>query len=71
MIGNSSNKANSSIRPLCILSVMLLIQAAAVSVFAQDTVQHEYVDLGLSIKWATCNVGADKPEDAGDHYAWG
>ena len=34
-------------------------------------IQHEYVDLGLSVKWATCNVGADKPENAGDHYAWG
>lgn len=33
--------------------------------------QHEYVDLGLSVKWATCNVGADKPEDYGDYYAWG
>ena len=31
----------------------------------------EYVDLGLSVKWATCNVGADKPEEAGCHYAWG
>ena len=26
---------------------------------------HEYVDLGLSVKWATCNVGADSPEDCG------
>ena len=32
---------------------------------------HEYVDLGLSVKWATCNVGASKPEDYGDHFAWG
>ena len=32
---------------------------------------HEYVDLGLSIKWATCNVGANKPEDYGDYFAWG
>ena len=29
------------------------------------------VDLGLSVKWATCNVGASKPEDYGDYYAWG
>lgn len=28
-------------------------------------------DLGLSVKWAACNVGADKPEDYGDYYAWG
>ena len=71
MIGNSSNKANSSIRPLCVLSVMLLIQAATVSVFAQDNVRHECIDLGLSIKWATCNVGANRPEEYGDYYAWG
>ncbi len=32
---------------------------------------HEAVDLGLSVKWATCNVGADKPSDYGDYFAWG
>lgn len=32
---------------------------------------HAYVDLGLSVKWATCNVGASKPEDYGDYFAWG
>ncbi len=32
---------------------------------------HEYVDLGLSVMWATCNVGATNPEEFGDYYAWG
>lgn len=32
---------------------------------------HEYVDLGLSVNWATCNVGAIHPEDSGQKYAWG
>ena len=32
---------------------------------------HEYVDLGLSVLWATCNVGASKPEEYGNYYAWG
>lgn len=34
---------------------------------------HEYVDLGLpsGLKWATCNVGANSPEEYGDYYAWG
>ncbi len=32
---------------------------------------HEYVDLGLSVKWATCNVGATAPEEYGDCFAWG
>ena len=29
------------------------------------------VDLGLSVKWATCNVGATYPWDYGDYFAWG
>ena len=34
---------------------------------------YEYVDLGLpsGLLWATCNVGADNPEDYGDYFAWG
>ena len=32
---------------------------------------HEYVDLGLSVKWATCNIGAKRPSDYGNYYAWG
>ncbi len=32
---------------------------------------HVYVDLGLSVKWATCNVGATKAEEEGDYFAWG
>ena len=34
---------------------------------------HEYVDLGLpsGLKWATCNIGANKPEEYGDYFAWG
>ena len=37
------------------------------------SVEHEYVDLGLpsGTLWATCNVGASKPEEYGDYFAWG
>ena len=31
----------------------------------------KYVDLGLSVKWARCNLGATAPEEAGDYFAWG
>ena len=31
----------------------------------------EAIDLGLSVKWATCNYGAEKPEDCGCFLAWG
>ena len=35
--------------------------------------QHEWVDLGLpsGTLWATCNVGANAPEEYGDYFAWG
>ncbi len=32
---------------------------------------HEYVELGDGLKWATCNVGASRPEESGDYYSWG
>lgn len=32
---------------------------------------HAFVDLGLSVKWATTNVGADNPTDYGNYFAWG
>ena len=40
---------------------------------SNDLNGHEYVDLGLpsGTLWATCNLGADKPEDCGDYFAWG
>lgn len=39
----------------------------------EETNGHDYVDLGLpsGTLWATCNVGADSPEDYGDYFAWG
>lgn len=32
---------------------------------------YDYVDLGLSVKWATHNIGTDKIEGIGEYYAWG
>ena len=32
---------------------------------------HDYVDLGLSVKWATCNVDDTAPEGYGKCLAWG
>ena len=32
---------------------------------------HKYVDLGLNVNWAFCNVDATSPEGAGGYYAWG
>ena len=32
---------------------------------------YKCVDLGLSVRWATCNIGANYPEEYGDYFAWG
>ncbi len=32
---------------------------------------YKCVDLGLSVNWATMNVGANAPEEYGDYFAWG
>ena len=57
---------------LSILSMLLLLLTFA-SCTSNTENGHEYVDLGLpsGIKWATCNVGANSPEDYGDYFAWG
>ncbi len=39
--------------------------------FPGDGAEHTLVDLGLSVKWAACNVGATSPYEAGGYYAWG
>ena len=36
-----------------------------------DKILPEAIDLGLSVKWAPYNLGASKPEEYGDYYAWG
>jgi len=60
------NKAGISL--LSILSFALLMSSCK----EQSSYNgHEYVDLGLSVKWATCNVGAQNPEDYGDYFGWG
>ena len=43
------------------------------SALAQEATESakESVDLGLSVKWATCNVGANKPTEKGSYFAWG
>lgn len=49
-----------------LFSLLLALVPAAVSV-----AQPSAVDMGLSVKWATCNLGAETPRGSGDFYAWG
>lgn len=46
-------------------------KSAICSVVAKAKDYHEYVDLGLSVLWATTDMGADAPEEDADWYAWG
>lgn len=38
---------------------------------SRDDIPEGAVDLGLSVCWATCNIGASKPQEYGERYAWG
>ena len=37
----------------------------------KESYHPDAVDLGLSVMWAKCNIGATQPEEYGDFYAWG
>ena len=67
---------------MILLALMLLVAVSCTKPVVPDqgdedlgnTVDgHEFVDLGLpsGMLWATCNLGADVPEDFGDYFAWG
>ena len=39
--------------------------------FTTSKSNYSAIDLGLSVKWGNCNLGAKTPEEAGGYYAWG
>lgn len=41
------------------------------SVIPTEPTPGDLIDLGLSVKWASCNLGASEPQEPGDYYAWG
>ena len=55
----------------CVAALFAACEKNDVEPTAGDANGHEYVDLGLSVKWATCNIGATTPEGYGDYFAWG
>lgn len=46
-------------------------KSATCKVVVKKTIPSGAVDLGLSVYWASCNIGAITPEEYGDYYAWG
>lgn len=55
-------------KKIFLLSAIVVI---ATSMNAEAPANVKYVDLGLSVKWATINVGATAPEQYGSYFAWG
>ena len=53
--------------------VYTISQVESVTFDEGTTSNYEYVDLGLpsGTLWATCNIGAESPEEYGDYFAWG
>ena len=49
----------------------ITLYAQWIYIIPGDENNHEFVDLGLSVRWATMNLGATKPESPGGYYAWG
>jgi len=54
-----------------IINTENLADTTIVDTLSADTMKYVYVDLGLSVKWAACNIGANAPEDYGEYFAWG
>lgn len=53
-------------------AVLLFLTVAILASCEKSNVPEDvWVDLGLSVKWAKCNLGATSPEDSGGYYAWG
>lgn len=69
-IDNADTNRNGSVN---ISDVTCLIDYLLSGLWPWDPHKNDWVDLGLPSRtlWATMNVGASKPEDYGDYFAWG
>ena len=69
--------ANVASKALALAAAVMMMSAAFTACSKDnDATKHntgKYVDLGLpsGLKWAKCNLGASKPSDYGNYYAWG
>ena len=57
---------------ICLCGMSSLLFTACNPYNTEENIDPIYaVDLGLSVKWAWCNVGASLPEEYGHYFAWG
>ena len=61
------------VKSICVILLILALGIQTSCVESNHADGHEWVDLELpsSTLWATCNVGANSPEEYGDYFAWG
>lgn len=62
------------------LTVIMTVSVSLMSCFGFDKEEytrgmesyndHDYMDLGLSVNWATCNIKANNPGDCGEYSEW-
>ena len=71
--GYNPDKVCSLLRNLNDNGTFLLNNEINIPMYSQQEVNYKSVDLGLpsGLLWATCNVGATSPEQAGLYFAWG
>lgn len=62
-----------NILPVIIALFSLFQTHITIKASLSEEALHEYVDLGLpsGTLWATCNIGASKPQKSGLYFAWG
>ena len=72
MTNACSRDAGHSVRPVRNKGFANQVQVDK-GVISKAKSTHTYADLGLpsGTLWATCNVGANSPEEYGDYFAWG
>lgn len=60
-------------KSLVTITLMMVVAAGCTKPDSVIEFDHDFVDLGLpsGTLWATCNVGAETPEDCGDYFSWG
>lgn len=78
MIGNSFSVEFRSLNPGMKYKYRSFVEYAGIKHYGEyktfttkKLIQSGAVNLGLSVKWAACNVGASSPEEYGGYYAWG
>ena len=71
---NESNEQNDSFKESkkeLVINRTHIDQVVQLKTIKSNSVKKvSFVDLGLSVKWASCNLGAERPEDFGNYYAW-